>query len=65
MQSLGYMARHRRSVPRFLSDDQNAQRVEQSHLFLRVLEAQQSRAWHNIVTLVESWFYFIALNEFR
>jgi hypothetical protein len=33
------------------------QRVELSSSLLRMLEGQEQRAWHDIVTLDESWFY--------
>jgi hypothetical protein len=33
------------------------QYVELSFSLLRILEVQEQRAWHDIVTLDESWFY--------
>jgi hypothetical protein len=46
--------RHLRWIPHHLSEDQRAIRVNLSREFLAVLEAQQSRGWHDIVTLDES-----------
>jgi hypothetical protein len=56
-QSLGFVARHLRWVPHALSDAQKAERVNRSQrlLQMRMLEVQRDRAWHDIVTLDESW----------
>jgi hypothetical protein len=56
-QSLGFVARHLRWVPHALSDVQKSQRVNLSSRLLRMLEVQPDRAWHDTVTLDESWFY--------
>jgi hypothetical protein len=56
-QSLGFVARHLRWVPHALSDAQKGERVNLSRRLLRMLEVQRDRAWHDIVTLDESWFY--------
>jgi hypothetical protein len=60
-QSLGFVARHLRWVPHVLSDAQKGERVNLSRRLLRMrmrmLEVQRDRAWHDIVTLDESWFY--------
>jgi ABC-type dipeptide/oligopeptide/nickel transport system ATPase subunit len=56
-ESLGFTARHLRWIPHALSGDQRAQRVELSRELLRILQVHRDRAWHDIVTLDESWFY--------
>jgi histone-lysine N-methyltransferase SETMAR len=56
-QLLGFVARHLRWVPHALSDAQKSERVNLSRRLLRMLEVQRDRAWHDIVTLHESWFY--------
>jgi hypothetical protein len=66
-QSLGFVARHLRWLPHALSDVQKDQRVNLSRRLLRMrmqmqmqmqmLEVQRDRAWYDIVTLDESWFY--------
>jgi hypothetical protein len=57
-ESLGFPARHLRWVPHALSEEQRAQRVELSRERLRILQVQvqRDRAWHDVVTLDESWF---------
>jgi histone-lysine N-methyltransferase SETMAR len=62
-QSLGFTARHLRWVPHALSQLQKAQRVELSRELLRTLRIQHDRAWHDIVTLDESWFYLTTDHE--
>jgi hypothetical protein len=54
-QSLGFHVRHLRWVPHRLSDAQKSNRVELSQRLLSMLTTQQSRYWHDIVTLDESW----------
>jgi hypothetical protein len=58
-QSLGFVACHLRWVPHALSDAQKGERINLSRrlLRMRMLEVQRHRAWHDIVTLDESWFY--------
>jgi hypothetical protein len=63
-QSLGFVARHLRWVPHALSDAQKGGRVNLSQRLLRMLEVQRDRAWHDIVTLDESWFYLSTDYEF-
>jgi hypothetical protein len=63
-QSLGFVARHLRRVPYALSDAQKGERVNLSRRLLRMLGVQRDRAWHNIVTLDESWFYLSTDYEF-
>jgi hypothetical protein len=63
-QSLGFVARHLRWVPHALSDAQKGQRINLSRRLLRMLEVQRDRAWHEIVTLDESWFYLSTGYEF-
>jgi hypothetical protein len=40
-----------------MSDAQKSNRVELSQAFLSVLRTQQGRHWHDIITLIEWWFY--------
>jgi hypothetical protein len=63
-QSLGFVARHLRWVPHGLLDAQNSERVNLSRRLLRMLEVHCDRAWHDIVTLGESWFYLSTDYEF-
>jgi hypothetical protein len=53
---LSFRVRHLQWVPHFLSDAQEAIRVENSQSLLRTLQDQQDRVWHNVVTMDESWF---------
>jgi hypothetical protein len=55
-QSLSFRVRHLRWVPHILSASQQLARVTHSRDLLRVLQRQQSRSWHDIITLDESWF---------
>jgi AraC-like DNA-binding protein len=57
-QSLGFTVRHLHWIPHRLSDNQKEIRVRLSQELLQILQRQQARAWHDIVTLDESWFYF-------
>jgi hypothetical protein len=54
--SLGFVRRLflLRWVPHLLSDAQKVRRVELSLSFLRMLEVQRQKAWHDVVTLGES-----------
>jgi hypothetical protein len=63
-QSLGFVAGHLRWVPHALSDAQEGERVNLSRRLLSMLEVQRDRAWHDIVTLDESWFYLSTDYEF-
>jgi hypothetical protein len=63
-QSLGFVARHLRQVPHALSDAQKGERVNLSRRLLGMPEVQGDRAWHDIVTLDESWFYLSTDYEF-
>jgi histone-lysine N-methyltransferase SETMAR len=56
-ESLGFRARHLRSIPHALSEEQITQRIELSRELLRILQVKRDRAWHDIITLDESWFY--------
>jgi hypothetical protein len=56
-QSLGFHVRHLRSVPRLLSHSENLEKLTLSQQLLSVLERQERRSWHDMVTLDESWFY--------
>jgi hypothetical protein len=62
--SLGFVARHLRWVPHALSGVQKGDRINLSWRLLRILEVQRDRAWHDIVTLDESWFYLSTDYEF-
>jgi predicted cupin superfamily sugar epimerase len=50
-------------VPHILSEAQNAIWVQCSQSLLTILREKQARAWHDIVTLDESWFYYITDHE--
>jgi hypothetical protein len=63
MESLGFTVRHLHWIHHRLSDDQKTIRVNLSRELLRVLQKQQTRAWHNILTLDESWFYLCTDHE--
>jgi histone-lysine N-methyltransferase SETMAR len=45
-------------VPHRLSDDQKAARATLARELLSLLEQQERRAWHDLIPLDESWFYF-------
>jgi hypothetical protein len=51
-------------VPHPLSDAQKGERVNLFRRPLQMLEVQRNRAWHDIVTLDESWFYLSTDYEF-
>jgi hypothetical protein len=55
-QSLGGRARHLRWVPNALSDAQRADRMDLSRRLLAMLKVWRDLAWHDMVTLDESWF---------
>jgi hypothetical protein len=59
----GFTARHLRWVPQILSEAQKATRVQCSQSLLTILREQQTRAWHDIVTLDESWFDYSTDHE--
>jgi hypothetical protein len=52
--SLGFTVRHLRWVPHRLSDKQKTIRVTLSTELLRLLEQQERRPWHDVITLDES-----------
>jgi hypothetical protein len=56
LEKLGFVARQRRGESEILSDDQKAIPVKCSRSLPTILRAQETRAWHDIVTLDESWF---------
>jgi hypothetical protein len=62
-EKLGFTARQLRWVPHIIFDDQKAKRVKCSKFILTILLAQQTRDWHDIVTLDESWFDCITDHE--
>jgi hypothetical protein len=55
-EKLGFMAPHLRCVPHILSDDPKTIPVKCSLSLRTILWAQETRAWHDTVTLDESWF---------
>jgi hypothetical protein len=60
----GFVERHLRCVPHALLDAQKGERVNLFRQLLRTLEVQRGRAWHDIVTLDQSWFYLSTDHEF-
>jgi hypothetical protein len=62
-EKLEFTARHLRWMPQILSDDGNATRIQGSKSLLTLLPAQDTRDWHDVVTLDESWFYYITDHE--
>jgi hypothetical protein len=56
-QSLGCTARHLQCVPHALSDGESADQTNLSLQLFATLDVARDRAWHDIVTLDESWFY--------
>jgi hypothetical protein len=56
--------RHFRWIPHTLSLTQKAQRIEISQQLLQTLRIYGDRAWHDIITLDESWFYLSIDHEF-
>jgi hypothetical protein len=63
IQSLGLRVRHFRLVPHLLSHSQKLDRVILLQQLLSVLERQERRSWHDMVTLDESWFYLSVDHE--
>jgi hypothetical protein len=59
-----FTAHHLRFVPHILFDDQTATRVKCSRSVLTIVLAQETRAWHDIMTLDESWFYYTRAHDF-
>jgi histone-lysine N-methyltransferase SETMAR len=55
--SLGFLVHHLRWVPHLWSQSQKENRARLSRELLTILQQQQQRSWHDIVTLDESWFY--------
>jgi hypothetical protein len=55
-QSLRFHVRHLRWAAHLLTPTQKSDPVELSRQLFSMLEIQQVRCWHNIVTLDESWF---------
>jgi hypothetical protein len=51
-------------VPHTLADAQKGKRVNLPRRLLRILEVQRDPAWHDIVTLDESWPYLSTDYEF-
>jgi hypothetical protein len=63
-QSPGFVAHHLRWVPHTLSDTQKGEKTNLSLRQLRMLEVQRGGAWHDVVTLDDSWFYLGTDHEF-
>jgi hypothetical protein len=61
--SLGFTAPDLRWVPHRLSPRQKAKRVAPSRELLSMLHQEETRDWHNIITLDESWFYLCRDHE--
>jgi hypothetical protein len=62
--SLGFTAYHLQWVPHALSQAQRNQRVELSWQLLRTFLIECDRAWYDLVTFDESWFYLTTDHEF-
>jgi hypothetical protein len=62
-EKLGFTARHLRCVPHILSDDQTIIPVQRSKPLLTMLRRQETRDWHEILILDESWFYDLREHE--
>jgi hypothetical protein len=55
--SLGFRVRNLRCVRHLLAHSQKLDRITLSQQFFSMLEREEQRSWHNIVTLDDSWFY--------
>jgi hypothetical protein len=62
-QSLRFTVRRLQWVPHFLTEEQKQIRVQMATELLRVLSAQSTRQWHDIVTLDESWIYLFSEHD--
>jgi hypothetical protein len=62
-EKLGCTAHYLWWVRHILSDDQNATRVQSSKSILTILRAEKTRDWQYMVTLDESWFYYVTDHE--
>jgi hypothetical protein len=62
-EKLGFAARHLRWASHRRSDDQKATHVHCFQTILVIPHIQQVSAWHEIMILDESWFYFIPDHE--
>jgi hypothetical protein len=60
---LGFTVRHFRWVPHLLSEAHKHTRAQLSVELFEMVQHQKDRAWHNIVTLHESWFDFATHHE--
>jgi hypothetical protein len=58
-EKLGFTGPHLRWVPHIFSEANKATRVQCSQSVLTILREQQTRAWHDIVTLVDSGFRYL------
>jgi hypothetical protein len=54
---------HLRWVPYFLTVEQKQIRVQMAIELLQVLSVQNTRPWHDIVTLDESWIYLFSEHD--
>jgi hypothetical protein len=60
---LGFTVRCLRWVPYLLSEPDKHTRAQLSFELFEILQHQKERAWHDIVTLDEPWFYFTTDHE--
>jgi hypothetical protein len=61
--SLGFSVRRLRWVPHRLSPGQKAKSVALSRELFSMLDQEETRDWHNIIMLGESWFYLCTDHE--
>jgi hypothetical protein len=61
--SLRFRVHHHRWIPHVLALEQKLNRVRDSQMLLKLLQAQQKRSWHDIVTLDKSRFYLSTDHE--
>jgi hypothetical protein len=60
---LGFTVRYLRWVPHLLSEADKHTRAQFSFELSELLHHQKDKAWYNIGTLNESWFYFTTDHE--
>jgi hypothetical protein len=60
---LGFTVRYLRWVPHLLSKTDKHPRAQLSFELFEMLQHQKDRAWHDIIMLNESWFYFTTNHE--
>jgi hypothetical protein len=62
-QSFRFRVRHLRWVPQFLTVEQKPIRVQMAIELLQVFSVQNTRQWHDIVTLDGSWIYLFSEHD--